>query len=97
MIKQGITFSGSGGQTTGNLYQLEKLVLGELGFPNIAIITCNNLKDVSYQLILRTTMFSNLIYEIADRNKKINVTMSNDESVVRRFYYLEDNAIVTLN
>lgn len=84
LIKQGITFGGFGGQTIGNLYQLEKFVLGDLVFPNMAIITCNDLKDVPYQLILSATMFSNLIYEIDDRNKKFNVTIPDSESIVRR-------------
>lgn len=91
LIKQGIAFGGFGGQTAGNLYQLEKFVLGDLVFPNMAIITCNDLKDVPYQLILSATMFSNLIYEIDDRNKKFNVTIPDGESIVRRLA-IEDSS-----
>lgn len=91
LIKQGITFGGFGGQTTGNLYQLEKFVLGDLVFPNMAIVTCNDLKDVPYQLILSAAMFCNLIYEIDDRNKKFNVTIPDGESIVRKLA-IEDSS-----
>lgn len=60
-------------------------------FPNMAIITCNDLKDVPYQLILSSTMFSNLIYEIDDRNKKLNVTIPDGESILRRLA-IEDSS-----
>lgn len=57
----------------------------------MAIITCNDLKDAPYQLILSSTMFTNLIYEIDDRNKKFNVTIPDDESSVRRLA-IEDSS-----
>lgn len=57
----------------------------------MAIIICNDLIDVPYQLILSATMFSNLIYEIDDRNKKFNVTIPDDESIVQRLA-IEDSS-----
>lgn len=91
LIKKGISFGGFGGQTTGNLYQLDKFILGDLIFPKMAIITCNDLEDVPYQLILSATMFSNLIYKVDDRNKKFNVTVPDGESTVRRLAIEDSN------
>lgn len=51
LIKKGISFGGFGGQTTGNLYQLDKFILGDLIFPKMAIITCNDLKILLPTLI----------------------------------------------
>lgn len=91
LIKKGILFGGFGGQTTGNLYQLNNFVLRDLIFPNMAIITCNDLKDVPYQLVLSSTMFTNLIYEIDDKNKKFNVIIPDSESIVRRLVIEDSN------
>lgn len=46
-------------------------------------IACKDLKDVPFQLILSATMFSGLIYEIDDKNHKLNVTIPDDASMVR--------------
>lgn len=63
----------------------------------MSIIACADLKEVPFQLILSATMFDNLIYEIDCKNHQLNVTVPNDESIVRnlkikdsegRFYVL---------
>ena len=60
-----------------------KCVKNNLVFPSIHIIACKDLEDVPFQLILSATMFSGLIYEIDDKKHKLNVTIPNDESMVR--------------
>lgn len=82
-VKHNVTFGGFGGETSGNLYELTSMLIGSLVFPGIHIIACKDLKDVPFQLILSATMFSGLIYEIDDKNHKLNVMIPDDESIVR--------------
>lgn len=88
-IKKGVTFGGFGGQARGNLYTLN-LSLGKLIFPNMHIIACNDL-NVPFNMILSATMFRNLIYEIDDRNHKLNVTIPNNESSIRNLIIEDKN------
>lgn len=90
LVKRDVKFGGFGGMTTGNLYQLNNFILGDLIFPNMYIVSCTDL-NVPFNMILSATMFSNLIYEIDDRNKKFNVTIPDSESVVRRLV-IEDTS-----
>lgn len=82
-IKYDVAFGGFGGETSGNLYELNSMLIGSLVYPRIHIIACKDLKNVPFQLILSSTMFSGLIYEIDDKNHKLNVTIPDDESTVR--------------
>ena len=82
-MKDNVVFGGFGGETRGNLYELKSMLIGGLIFPRIHMIACKDLKDVPFQLILSATMFSGLIYEIDDKNHKLNVTIPDDESMVR--------------
>ena len=82
-VKDNVVFGGFGGETRGNLYELKSMLIGGLIFPRIHMIACKDLKDVPFQLILSATMFSGLIYEIDDKNHKLNVTIPDDESMVR--------------
>lgn len=43
----------------------------------------NNDLLVPFNMILSATMFQNLIYEIDDKNHKLNVTIPDEESTVR--------------
>lgn len=54
-------------------------------FPRLHMIACKDLQNVPFQLILSAAMFSGLIYEIDDKNHKLNVTIPDDESIVRNF------------
>lgn len=83
IVKQDVSFSGFGGTTKGNLYELQKLIIGDLIFPNTHIVACKDLKDVPFQLILSATMFYGLIYEIDTRHYKFNITIPEHESNVR--------------
>lgn len=82
-VRRGVRFSGFGGETEGNLYTLPCMLVGELMFPNIHIVACNDLKNTPFQLILSATLFTNLIYEIDDKNHKLNVSVPDDEDLVR--------------
>lgn len=81
--QKGVRFKGFGGETAGNLYRLNTFVIGDLIFPNMSIIACRDLAEVPFQMILSATMFDNLIYEIDSKNHKLNVTVPDDESLIR--------------
>lgn len=83
LVQQNIEFSGFGGRTSGNLYKLKNVCIGKLVFPELAIVSCNDLKDVPNHIVLSATMFQNLVYEIDDKNHKFNVTIPHNESNVR--------------
>ena len=83
LLRKDVSFSGFGGRTKGNLYEVQKIVIGDLIFPNTHIVACKDLSDVPFQLILSATMFQGLIYEIDDKNHRFNVTIPDDESNIR--------------
>lgn len=83
LVKKDIFFGGFGGTARGCLYELESMTVGGLIFPNTHIIACRDLKDVPFQLILSATMFRGLIYEIDDKNHRLNITVPDKESTVR--------------
>lgn len=83
LIKNNVTFSGFGGKTSGNLYRLNQVTVGKIIFPEMAIISCNDLNDVPYHMIFSATMFKDLIYEVDDKNHRLNVTVPEGECLVR--------------
>ena len=91
LVKKDISFGGFGGEAKGSLYRLQNVVVGELIFPDIYMIACKDLRDVPFQLILSATMFCGLIYEIDDKNYKLNITVPDGESIVRNLR-IEDSA-----
>ena len=91
MIQKGVAFSGFGGRTSGNLYKLKNMCVGKLIFPEMAIVSCSDLKDVPYHIVLSATMFKNLIYEIDDKNHKFNVAIPDNESNVRNLRMEDSN------
>lgn len=90
-IRKGVSFGGFGGKTEGNLYVLPSLLVGDLVFSNVHIIASDDLKDTPFQLILSATMFQNLIYEIDDKNHKLNVNIPDDENIVRNLRIIDSN------
>lgn len=80
---------GFGGETRGNLYRVT-LSVGDLIFPNMPIIASNEL-STPFNLILSATMFSNLIYEIDDKNHKLNITIPDDEGITRNLNIADSN------
>ena len=81
LITKDVSFSGFGGEARGNLYKVS-LNVGELYYPNMTIIV-NQVLDTPFNLILSTTMFQNLIYEVDDKNHRMNIMLPDEESMVR--------------
>lgn len=80
-IQSNVPLSGFGGRTYGNLYQVT-LKIGELIYPNMHIVTNNEL-DVEFSFILSATMFNGLIYEIDTIHNTLNINIPDNESIVR--------------
>jgi len=81
LITKDVSFSGFGGDARGNLYKVS-LNVGELYYPNMTIIVNQDL-DTPFNLILSATMFQNLIYEVDDKNHRMNIMIPDEESMVR--------------
>lgn len=91
LLQKDVVFGGFGGKTQGNLYQLDQVTIGKLIFPKMAIISCNDLKNVPYHILLSATMFQHLRYEIDDENHKFNVMVPDKESCVRSLKIQDKN------
>ena len=89
LIKKNIPFTGFGGTTYGNLYQVT-LEVGDLIFLNMHIVANSEL-NTSYNLILSATMFNGLIYEINTQSHILNVTVVNDSNLVRNLKVIDKN------
>ena len=89
LVKRTVPFFGFGGKTYGNLYKVT-IQVGELLYPNMHIIACHEW-NASFHMILRATMFSNLIYEIDEYNHKFNVTVPDSESSIRHLKIVDKN------
>ena len=87
--KKGISFTGYGGTAVGNLYQVT-LKVGTLTYPNMSIIANQDL-DTPFNLILSATMFRGLIYEVDDVNHFFNISIPDNESMVRNLRIVEEN------
>lgn len=87
--KKGISFTGYGGTAVGNLYQVT-LKVGALTYPNMSIIANQDL-DTPFNLILSATMFRGLIYEVDDVNHFFNISIPDNESMVRNLRIVEEN------
>ena len=89
LVKKDIEFTGFGGTATGSLHKVT-LQIGSLIYPHMSIIANSDL-DMPFNLILSATMFQSLIYEIDDKNKKLNITVPNDESLIRNLQIIDKN------
>ena len=65
----------------GTLYRIPTFRCGTLLYPEFPIIASR--MDLPCQMLLSTTMFNRLIYEVDDCNHKFNVTIPEKESHVR--------------
>ena len=88
LLKSGVKFGGFGGDTKGNLYQMQIFQFGELLFPCFHIIA--HKMNLPCQLILPATMFQKLRYEVDSENYVFNVTIPDKQSNVRNLI-IEDN------
>lgn len=91
LIKRNLSFKGFGGLVAGNVYELPVLRIGKLSFTYMHIITCKNLKDAPYQLIISASMFHDLIYEINDKTHRLNITVPEGEDAVRHLRIIDVN------
>lgn len=91
LVRKNVVFGSFGGRTQGNLYQLREVAIGKLIFPEMAVISCNDLENVPYHILLSATMFQHLRYEIDDENHKFNVTIPDRESCVRNLKIQDKN------
>lgn len=92
LIKKDVPFTGFGGTACGNLYQLT-LEIGNLVFPNMHIVANSEL-NTSYNLILSATMFDGLVYEIDTKTHRLNVSIPDDEMLVRNLRILDSNGSI---
>ena len=89
MIKKNVPFTGFGGTTQGDLYQVT-LQVGELIYPNMSIVANSEL-NAPFNMILSATMFQHMIYEIDDYRHKFNITVPDGESMVRNLRVIDRN------
>lgn len=89
VVKRNVPFTGFGGIAYGNLYQVT-LEIGDLVFPNMHIVANSEL-NTSYNLILSATMFDGLIYEIDTKAHRLNVSVPDEESIVRNLRIVDKN------
>ena len=66
------------------------LEIGDLVFPNMHIVANSEL-NTSYNLILSATMFDGLIYEIDTKAHRLNVSVPDEESIVRNLRIVDKN------
>lgn len=92
LIKKDVPFTGFGGTACGNLYQLT-LEIGNLVFPNMHIVANSEL-NTSYNLILSATMFDGLVYEIDTKTHRLNVSIPDDEMLVRNIRIQNSNGSI---
>lgn len=89
LIKRNVPFTGFGGTAYGNLYQVT-LEIGDLIFPNMHIVANSEL-NTSYNLILSATMFEGLSYEIDTKRHRLNVSVPDEEALVRNLRIVDSN------
>ncbi len=90
LVKKGVSFSGFGGNTTGNLYSLPILKVGDLIYLNMHIIA-SAMSDETFSLILSATMFRGLSYEINSGTHKFTITVPDNESNIRNLKIEDSN------
>ena len=81
-IALNLPFGGFGGTTAGTLYRLPLFRCGDLLVPEFPVIASRI--DLPCQMVLSVTMFSGLIYEIDDCHHQFNVTIPDQETLVRK-------------
>ena len=90
-IKADVPFSGFGGETKGNLYRLKEFRVGELIFPDMPVVTSNEMAKEPYHMILSATMFQKLIYTIDDKNHALTIEIPEGENPERHMRIYDSN------
>ena len=89
-IKDSVEFKGFGGTAVGDLYQIPIFTLGDLVYPELPIVAVSSVV-MPVQMILSATMFSNLIYEINDKDKFLNIKIPKNVSNIRHLEVKDSN------
>lgn len=76
------SIGGFGGECKGKVYEIEKLELGKLIFPNMKIFVPNDKID-GFDLIISATMLYGLDYDINTKTHSMTITIPQDEQLVR--------------
>lgn len=87
LFKSGVSYSGVGGQTTGDIYKIPEFILGDglhnLTYPELPVVTNSEFENAPFHMIISATMFHNLEYTINDKDHSLIVRIPDDESAVR--------------
>ncbi|MBQ9438032.1 MAG: hypothetical protein IJU50_06830 [Lachnospiraceae bacterium] len=93
LYRRGVSYSGIGGETKGDIYKLPSLIIGDgthnMIYPEFPIVTNSDLDDAPFQMILSATMLHNMEYTINDKFHTLIIRIPDGESNVR-------NAVVRL-
>ena len=90
-LKRIVPVSGFGGTTMGKSFRVPYLQIGELIYSDICVVACPGMEKVPFSIILSSTMFQGLIYEIDTVNNCFNIAVPEKESVVRNCKILDEN------
>ncbi len=94
LFKKGVSYSGIGGDTKGDIYRIPGFSISDgihyLIYPDLPVVTNSDFENAPFQMILSATMFHNLEYTINDKHHSFIIRVPDDESEVR-------NAIVNLD
>ena len=90
LFKSAVQFEGFGGSCFGDLYIIPELTIGSLHYTQLPVVACDLPGNPKFRLILSSTMFSGLIYEIDEVNHKLNVTIPSNTSDVRKLTVSEN-------
>lgn len=78
-----------GDMVYGNVYAVDKFVVGELSYPGLKFFAPNTDRISEYHFILSATMFDRLIYEIDKKNDILTIRIPDDEPCERRIRILD--------
>lgn len=94
LVKRNVPFGVLGGEAKGDVYRIKYFILGELVYNGLEVIVCEEHKNTAYYMILSATMFRNLIYQIDNKNHKLNIDIPEGESHVRNLVVEDSNGRV---
>lgn len=66
-------------------------MIGKLIFPELIVVSSRDLNSMPYHVILSATMFRELIYEVDNKNHRLNITIPNGESTIRNLMIEDSN------
>ena len=96
LVKENVKFGGFGqGDAIGDIYKIPLIKIRSLIYPWLHIV--HTPKDYPYKFIISATMFQNLIYQVDDKNKRLNIDIPDGESNIKNLVLkYNDNRIKVL-